>query len=80
MPRDKSAEASHFSEGSVTDIITASAAELETLPGIGPSTAQKIITYREANGPFETIEEIQEVPTIGEAKFDGLRDLIMVGR
>jgi competence protein ComEA len=61
------------------NINTATAAELETLPGIGPSTAQKIIDYREANGPFETVEDIMDVPTIGEAKFEGIRDLITVG-
>jgi competence protein ComEA len=65
--------------GGLININTATAAELETLPRIGPSTAQKIIDYREANGPFETIEEIQEVPSIGPATYEGLKDLITVG-
>jgi competence protein ComEA len=61
------------------NINTATAAELDTLPGIGPSTAQKIVDYREANGSFQTIEDIMDVPTIGEAKFEGIKDLITVG-
>jgi competence protein ComEA len=60
------------------DINSASARELEMLPGIGPVTAEKIIAYREANGPFATIEAIMEVPGIGEAKFAAIRDLITV--
>ena len=65
--------------GGLIDINTASAAELEALPGIGPSTAQKIIAYREANGPFAAIEDIQNVPGIGPATFEGLKDRITVG-
>jgi len=49
------------------------------LPGIGPATAAKILAYREANGPFATIESIMDVPGIGEAKFEEIRALITVG-
>ncbi len=51
---------------------------LEALPGIGPSLAQTIIDYRQANGPFVMIEELLLVPDIGEATFNGLKDLITV--
>jgi competence protein ComEA len=61
------------------DINLAGAALLETLPGIGPTIAQRIVAYREMNGPFETIEGIQDVQGIGPAKFEGIRDLIGVG-
>jgi comEA protein len=61
------------------DINRAGAALLETLPGIGPTIAQRIVTYREMNGPLETIEAIQDVQGIGPAKFEGIRDLIGVG-
>lgn len=51
---------------------------LDALPGIGPALAQNIIQYRDQNGPFVMIEELMMVPGIGEAKYDGLRDLITV--
>jgi competence protein ComEA len=60
------------------NINTASAAELESLPEIGPVIAQNIIDYREANGPFTSIEAIQEVPEIGVGKFEAIRNLITV--
>jgi competence protein ComEA len=58
------------------NINTADAAELETLPGIGPTRAQQIIDYRQQHGPFATIEEIMDVSGIGPATFEGLQDLI----
>ncbi len=61
------------------NINTASQAELESLPGIGPVLAQKIITYRQAHGPFGKIEDIVDVPGIGEAIFARIKDLIAVG-
>ena len=60
------------------DINLADAALLETLPGIGPAIAGRIIEYREMNGSFETIEEIQVVQGIGPATFGGIKDLITV--
>ena len=65
--------------GALININTATAAELETLPRIGPTTAQRILDYREANGPFATIEDIQDVTGIGPATFEGLKDMITVG-
>ncbi|MBE2219990.1 MAG: helix-hairpin-helix domain-containing protein [Anaerolineae bacterium] len=70
-------QASLSAEGLV-NINSADAAQLETLPGIGASTAQKIITFRDENGSFGTIEEIMNVPGIGEGKFEQLRTLITV--
>lgn len=60
------------------NINTALQTELETLPGIGPSIATKIITYRKENGGFKTIEDIKEVSGIGESKFNNIKDLITV--
>ena len=60
------------------NINTATQTELETLPGIGPSTSLKIINYREENGKFKSIEEIKEVSGIGDAKYENIKDLICV--
>lgn len=49
---------------------------LETLPGIGPITAQSIVEWRETRGPFETIEEIQRVNGIGPKTFEQIEDMI----
>ena len=54
----------------------ASKAELEKLPGIGPSFAQRIIDYRQSNGGFKTIEEIMAVPGIGQKTFEKIKDKI----
>lgn len=58
------------------NINTASQDELETLPGIGPSIAVKIINYRKENGKFESIEDIQKVNGIGDSKFNNIKDFI----
>lgn len=60
----------------LVNINTATAEELETLPGIGPVTAARIIEYRETNGSFQTIEEILDVSGIGPVKFAGIKELI----
>lgn len=60
------------------NINTATQTELETLNGIGPSTALKIINYRNKNGKFETIEDIKNVPGIGEQKFENIKGDICV--
>ena len=58
---------------------TATAEELQTLPGIGASRAEEIVAYREANGPFQHIEEIQYVSGIGEGIFAQIEAQITVG-
>lgn len=54
---------------------TASAEELATLPGVGPVIAQRIVEHRQARGPFATLEDLLDVPGIGEAKLAALRDV-----
>jgi competence protein ComEA len=61
------------------NINTADINLLETLPGIGPTIASDIINYRETEGDFQSIEEIQKVPRIGPAVFEKLKDHITVG-
>jgi competence protein ComEA len=63
----------------LVDINRATAAELEALPGIGPSLAAQIIAYREANGPFASVELLLDVPGIGDAKLAAIRELVTVG-
>ena len=63
---------------SKVNINKATQTELETLPGIGPSTALKIIEYRENEGKFKKIEDIKEVSGIGEAKFEKIKDFIEI--
>lgn len=60
------------------NINTATQTELETLPGIGPSTASKIINYRKEKGKFKTIEEMKEVSGIGDSKYNQIKNLISV--
>jgi competence protein ComEA len=62
----------------LVDINNASLEELDNLPGIGPTTAQKIIDYREQNGPFARIEDIVNVSGIGSATYEDIKDLITV--
>lgn len=74
----QSANGTTSNETDVININTATQTELELLPGIGPSTATKIIDYREENGKFENIEEIKNVPGIGEAKYENIKNKITV--
>ena len=67
----------HINAGRV-NINTASASELDALPGIGPSTAQAIVDYRIQNGSFQTIQAIQLVPGIGPVTFNGIQDYITI--
>jgi competence protein ComEA len=82
LPRTTSAPPTSGSgpspEGKI-NINTASLADLETLPRIGPAIAQRIIDYRTQNGPFPSIEAITNVKGIGPATFAQIKDLITVG-
>ena len=60
------------------NINTATQTELETLPGIGSSTALKIINYRKENGKFKSIEDIKNVNGIGDSKYNTIKDMIKI--
>lgn len=63
----------------LVNINTADAKTLTSLPGIGETKADAILTYREKNGRFEKVEDIMDVSGIGESTFENIRDLITVG-
>lgn len=69
---------SPFAGSPQVNINTASRQELESLPGIGPALAERIIEYREKNGPFLTPEDIKNVSGIGEKKYEQLKDRIII--
>jgi competence protein ComEA len=71
-------DTSHVNLGRV-NINTATAAELNTLPGIGPTTAQSIVDYRLQHGAFQVVQDIQNVPGVGPATFALIKDYITVG-
>lgn len=64
--------------GSAVNINTAPQEELLRLPGVGPSTAEKIVEYRRTHGAFRRAEQIMEVPSIGEKKFLKMKAYISV--
>jgi len=64
--------------GGPVDLNQASASELEALPVVGPVLAGRIVAFRETNGPFTEIEDLLDVPGIGESKLADLRDAVRV--
>jgi competence protein ComEA len=66
-------------EGQLVNINTADVALLDTLPGVGETTAQRIIDYREENGPFQIVDDLLKVPGIGVTTLENMRSLITVG-
>ena len=71
-------EETHSNNSGKININTASVEELKTLSGIGESTAEKIVNYRKENSKFEKIEDIKNVSGIGDAKFNSIKDKIVV--
>jgi len=69
----------HATAANPVNLNTASVTQLQTLPGIGASAAQRIVEYRQKNGAFKKIEELMNVRGIGEKSFLKLKPLITVG-
>jgi competence protein ComEA len=61
------------------NVNAATAPQFEALPGIGPSMAQRIVTFREKNGPFKKLEDLMNVQGIGEKSFLKLRPYLTLG-
>lgn len=66
-------------ESGIININTATAQQLQSLPGIGEVLAQRIIDYRNTNGDFQAIEELTQVSGIGTKRFEAIWDMITVG-
>ena len=64
--------------GGKVNLNTATLAEFDTLPGIGPAIAQRIIDYRQQNGAFTQIEDIKKMRGIGDAMFEQIKELITI--
>lgn len=62
----------------LVDLNTATETELDALPGVGPVTAAAIVAWRDANGPFTSVDQLSEVDGIGPARLDKLRDQVRV--
>ncbi len=77
--QDAAVSAGQPASGELIDLNQASAAQLESLPGVGEVTAARIIEYRQENDGFKKIEELMNVRGIGERSFLRLRPLVTVG-
>ena len=76
--QEVAAKAPAVSSGAAVNLNSASVAQLESLPGIGKATAERIVEYRQKNGGFKKIEELMNVRGIGEKSFLTLKPLITV--
>jgi competence protein ComEA len=63
--------------GAPVSLSSATAEQLDTLPGVGPVTAQKIVDYRQQHGPFTSVDQLDAIPGIGPARLDELRGLVV---
>ncbi len=76
--RTKSGSVAAKQSSSVVNINAAGTTELQTLPGVGEATAKKIVAWRTDHGRFKRVEDIMDVPSIGEKKFEKMRHRITV--
>lgn len=75
----KEAPSGAASSAAPLNLNTATAAQLEKLPGIGPKTAQLIVEHREKHGDFKKVEELMNIKGIGEKSFLKIKPLVTVG-
>ncbi|MBJ7293284.1 MAG: helix-hairpin-helix domain-containing protein [Ilumatobacteraceae bacterium] len=77
-PPAQSSQSAASSIDAIVDLNSATALQLEALPGVGPSTAKAIVSYRAAHGPFSTVNGLLDVRGIGPAKLDAMRAQLRV--
>lgn len=77
-PAQSPGEGAGPGESPLVNLNVATATELEALPGIGPVLAQRIVDFREENGPFASVDDLLDVSGIGEKTLEGFRDLVTV--
>jgi comEA protein len=75
-PTSTAATTSAAPAGQIVSLNTGTATDLDTLPGVGPATAQKIIAYRTQHGSFKTVEGIMDVSGIGPAKYAKMKPFL----
>jgi competence protein ComEA len=78
MPGPESSSGNTVREDGLVSLNRADVSALETLPGVGPVLAERIVAFRDVNGPFHQVEDLLQVSGIGEAKLASLRDLVSV--
>jgi len=78
--RSFSAEETPSERAEAVDINTASVEQLEEIPGLGPALAQRIVEFREKNGPFGSVDELLKVRGIGEKSLEKIRAYLVVGK
>ena len=78
MPATGTSGGSTGSPTGPLDLNAATAADLETLPGIGPTTAAAIVAYRDLHGPFASVDDLADVAGIGPSKLAALQGLVTV--
>jgi len=76
QPGGTAAPAGNEAPAGPVHLNTATLEQLDTLPGVGPVTAQKILDYRTQNGGFASVDDLDAVPGIGPARLESLRDLV----
>ena len=72
-------EALELLPGEKLDLNSATAEQLQKLPGIGEKLSRAIVDWREENGPFRELEELRQIPGIGEKRVEAIRDLVTLG-
>lgn len=77
-PFGASASGAGAAQGGKVNLNTADAAQLQTISGIGPSKAQKIVEHRESSGPFKSVDDLTQVSGIGEKTLESIRDQVCV--